>query len=219
MSNALTIPITKAGKNIGFTEEEYDGLPQEVFRAVFAEGLKVFLNKGMSKITGLKDMDEEELEEAREAAYQIGLANKAALLEGKLKRSRSATGAKLSREETTFINNAAKALIKAAYKSAGKKLPAKASAITQAAKDFVADEDNAEWLSGVRKEFAELKSKTKPIEVNALGAKLKAMLDTAENVKPRVPPAKKPKAEGATPGAVAAAKGKGKGKAQEARAH
>lgn len=219
MSNALTIPITKAGKNIGFTEEEFEALPKEAYHAIIAEGLKVFLNKGMSKITGLKDMDEEELEEAREAAYQIGLANKAALLEGKLKRSRSATGAKLSREETTFINNAAKALIKAAYKSAGKKLPAKASAITQAAKDFVADEDNAEWLGGVRKEFAELKSKTKPIEVGALGAKLKAMLDAAENVKPRVPPAKKAKAEGATvPGAVAAAKGK-KGKAQEARAH
>lgn len=217
---AFSIPISKAGKNIGITAEEYESLPQEVFKAILAEGFKVYLNKGMSKITGMKDMDEEELAEAQEAAYVIAQKNKEALLKGELKARRTAAGAKTSREETTFVQNWFKARIKAAHKAAGKKLPAKASVLTQTAKDMIADTDNAELVAEARKEYAAMKAATKPIEVGPMGGALKALLDTAEDVKPRVPPTKKKKAvEGETaPTGVVVAAAKGKGKAPKAGA-
>ena len=58
----LSIPITKAG-NVTI-EVDLDTIPEAVYLGALEEGFKTYLNKGMSKITGLKDMTEEELSKA-----------------------------------------------------------------------------------------------------------------------------------------------------------
>lgn len=204
----LAIPITKAKKNMPVNTDE---LPEEIYAAALAEGLKVLLNKNMSKITGMKDMDAEELEKAQVAAWNKAEENLKNLLEGNLKKRKAAT--KESREVTTEAMRLAREAIKAAYREAGKKISGiKASVITAAAKDLIAEDES--FILKARENVAKMKQRDviaiKPKE----GSALAAMIADAETAKPKVAPPRKKK-EG---GDVVAAKAK-KGKAEQHAAH
>ena len=91
------ITISKAKRQLKITDEMVEsGFNEDVYKAIFAEGLKSFLNKGMSGVK-VKDLDDDELEEQRDKAFEIAEANLKMLLEGKIKKSRAKGPAKESR--------------------------------------------------------------------------------------------------------------------------
>ena len=83
----LNIVITKAKQTIQVNTDGPDeggDLPAEIYEAALAEGLKVLLNKGMSKIT-VKDLEGTKLTDAQEAAMEVAQKNLTNLRSGKLK--------------------------------------------------------------------------------------------------------------------------------------
>ena len=136
----LKIPVTKAGKSIEFNT---DNLPEDVYHKVMEsivfEGLKVLLNKGMSKITTAK-LEGKELEDAQEAAYVKGLENFENLMAGKVTKSRAASGAsKVPGVIMTEARRLAKEVVKNEIRAAGMKIShVEASEITKAANELIA---------------------------------------------------------------------------------
>lgn len=203
----LAIPITKAKKNVSI---DTDKLPEDVYAAALAEGLKALCNKNMSKIT-VKDLEGDELAAAQEAAYAKGMENLQNLMEGNLKKRKSA--GKESREVTTEARRLAREAVKAAFREAGKKISGiKASVITAAADELIAEDDS--YVIKARENVAKMKERdtVKAKQTDTLAA----LIAEAETAKPKVAPTRKKKAEGDVPGAIA--KGK-KGKAEHQAAH
>lgn len=215
-----TVPITKAKKNIAVDSEAVDAsgkplLSDEVCQMIFAEGLKAFLNKNMSKIT-VKDLEGDELEAAKEAAFAKGQENLESLVAGNVKKRKAA--GKESREVTTEARRLAREAVKAAFREAGKKISGiKAAVITAAADELIAEDDS--YVVKARENVAKMKERDTVVAKAAAGTKLASMIAEAETAKPKVPPTRKKK-EGATAeDVVAGAKTKGKGKGQQAQAH
>ncbi len=121
----LNIVITKAKQTIQVNTDGPDeggDLPAEIYEAALAEGLKVLLNKGMSKIT-VKDLEGAKLTDAQEAAMEVAQKNLVNLREGKLK-ARAASAKSDGKTPAVVMNEArrlAKVLIKDTLKAAGKK--------------------------------------------------------------------------------------------------
>lgn len=202
----LAIPITKAKKNVSI---DTDKLPEDVYAAALAEGLKALCNKNMSKIT-VKDLEGDDLIAAQEAAYAKGMENLQNLMEGNLKRRKAA--GKESREVTTEARRLAREAVKAAFREAGKKISGiKASVITAAADELIAED--ASYVEKARENVAKMKTRESLVAKPKEGTSLAALISEAETAKPKVAPTRKKK-EGDVPGAIA--KGKAKGKAEHA---
>lgn len=217
-----TVPITKAKQNLVVDSEAVgdDGKPllsDEMCAMIFAEGLKVILNKNMSKIT-VKDLDGTDLEEARAAALAKGQENLNNLIEGNLKKRKAA--GKESREVTTEARRLAREAVKAAFREAGKKISGiKASVITAAADELIAEDTS--YVEKARENVAKMKTRESLIAKPKEGTSLAALITSAETAKPKVAPTRKKKAveQLADPEAIAAAKAAKKGKGQQASAH
>lgn len=127
----MQIVVTK-GK--GTVDIDTDKLPDEVYQAALAEGLKAFVNKGMSKIM-TKGLEGTELESAQQAAMTKAQENASACLDGTIKlpgRKAKAKGA--SGAVMTEARRLARNLIKDEMKRAGIKIShVEASEITKAA--------------------------------------------------------------------------------------
>lgn len=204
----IAIPVTKAKKNISV---DTDALPDEVYQAALAEGLKSLLNKNMSKIT-VKDLDGDELLQAQEAAFAKATESLENLMAGNLKRRKSA--GKESREVTTEARRLAREAVKAAFREAGKKISGiKASVITAAADELIAEDTS--YVEKARENVAKMKTRESLIAKPKEGTSLAALIGAAETAKPKVAPTRKKK-ESATTEDVVAAKAKGKGKPQHA---
>ena len=202
----IPIPVTKAKRNISV---DTDALPDEVYQAALAEGLKSLLNKNMSKIT-VKDLEGDELLQAQEAAFAKATESLQNLMEGNLKRRKAA--GKESREVTTEARRLAREAVKAAFREAGKKISGiKASVITAAADELIAEDST--YIEKARENVAKMKTRESLIAKPKEGTSLADLIATAETAKPKVAPTRKKK-EGDVPGAIAA-KGK-KGKAEHA---
>lgn len=78
------VPITKAGKSAVLTVDD-SRWADETILALIALGLKTALNSGMTKVTGLKDLEGEALAAKQAEALEIAKKNLAALAEGKFK--------------------------------------------------------------------------------------------------------------------------------------
>lgn len=108
----LQIPISKSGgKKISV---DTSSLPDEIYSLAVYEGLKVFLNARMSKITTAK-LDGEALAEAHTAAYAKAEENLGMLLAGKATKAERGSAAKadgVSREVMTEALRLAKAIVK-----------------------------------------------------------------------------------------------------------
>ena len=206
----LTIPITKAKKNLAV---DTDQLPEEMYALALAEGLKAILNKNMSKIT-VKDLDGEELEAAKEAALAKGQENLENLMSGNLKKRKAA--GKESRAVTTEARRLAREAVKAAFREAGKKLSGiKASVITAAADELIAEDES--YVVKARENVQKMAARESMIAKPKEGTSLAALIAEAETAKPKVAPTRKKK--DTAPDAVVVAGKSGKGKGAHASAH
>ncbi len=202
----VAIPITKAKKNVSI---DTDKIPVEIYETALMEGLKVLCNKNMSKIT-VKDLEGDELAAAQEAAYAKGQENLENLMAGNLKKRKAA--GKESRAVTTEARRLAREAVKAAFKEAGKKLAGiKASVITAAADELIAEDDS--YVAKARENVAKMAQRESMVAKPKEGTSLAALIAEAETAKPKVAPTRKKKED--VPGAIAA-KGK-KGKAEHAQ--
>lgn len=77
----IQIAVTKGKSTVTI---DTDLIPQEVYAAALAEGLKAFVNKGMAKIT-TKGLTGTELEKAQAAAMKKARENADAILAGTIK--------------------------------------------------------------------------------------------------------------------------------------
>lgn len=121
-------------KGKSFVDVDSDKLPTEVYEEALKLGLKVLLNRGMSKVTKTSHPDEAALVAEANA---IGEKNLEAIYAGKIKfsgaKQKSVGGAVM-----TEARRIAKALVKDAMKAAGMKISHVASsAITKAANALI----------------------------------------------------------------------------------
>lgn len=131
----VQVPITKAK---GFLELDTDNIPEDVYREVVLQGLKVLLNRGASKITKAAYASEDEMKAAAlaKAEEQVELVktSKIKFTGGKAKK---ASGAVM-----TEARRIAKALVKDALKEQGYKIShIAAKDITAAANALLDSED------------------------------------------------------------------------------
>jgi hypothetical protein len=216
------VPISKAKRGLKVTGEMVNGLFEEVFHAIIAEGLKVHLNKNMAKfkVRDVED-DEEELEKLREDAFEQANENLKALVEGELGRKRKAGTTKEPRAVVTRARQITRDKIKASYRAAGKKINAKQSELTAMADELLADADYNYIWEQARKDVAEANAKkASAIEIKK-GSILADMIAASDDLKPKGEGLKRAREAKASAGTVAAAsKLKGtSGKVQPAARH
>lgn len=133
----MAIVAVSITKSKGTVSIDTDKVPQHVYEAALLEGLKVLVNKGMSKITA-KDIPDEDTRKAE--AQLIGEKNAAAILDGTIKLGRASTAstAKVSGAVKTEAMRLARNVIKGEMKKAGIKVShVAAKDITAAAKELL----------------------------------------------------------------------------------
>jgi hypothetical protein len=183
----LNIPVTKAGKPIAVDTDT--DLPDSMYTLALQEGLKVLLNKGMSKITTAK-LEGAELEAAKEAAYAKGLENFEAVKAGKVKSGRAAKttadGKKVTGIVMTEARRLAKEVVKNEIKAAGMKIShVEASEITKAANALIeADPSFIEQATANIEARAAVKSK---VDISALIHESPKLVQAAEARKAKAP--------------------------------
>ena len=134
----VEVMITKAKKALGV---DTSALSDEVFAEIIYRGLSDLLTSGMSKIT-VKDLEGEELEKAKAAAFEKAEENLKVLLSGKVKhkgqRGSGASATKHSREVTTEAMRLGRDVIKDQIRAdGGKPSHYKASDISKWAKELL----------------------------------------------------------------------------------
>ncbi len=128
----LQIPVTKSK---GTVEIDTDNLPDAVYKEALLQGLKVLVNRGMSKITKDTYTTPEELTAAAQAKAE---ENVIAIKEGNIKFSGGAKVKKASGAVMTEARRVARNLVKDAIKAAGMKVShVEASEITKAANALI----------------------------------------------------------------------------------
>lgn len=175
----LQIPIVKGKSTI---DVETDNLPEDVYREVILQGLKVILNRGTSKVTGTLYPDAEELKaKAMEvAATQLEMA-----YAGKTK----LTGAKVKKASGAVMTEArrlARALVKEAMKEAKIKVShVEASEITKAANALL--ESDPGLIAQAEANLAERAKKPIAIDVKSLISVNPKLVEKAEAKKKTKP--------------------------------
>lgn len=174
-TNTLNVPIVKAKAVVPVN---LDDLPDDVYREVMLQGLKVVLNRGMSKIT-IGDLGD--AEKVKEEALLKGNANLEALYEGKIRFTGGAKGSKVSGAVKTEAMRLARNLVKDEIKRQGGKISHyEASEITKAAKDLLEQDDS---LLEQAKTNLEARAKIAAGEGEKLSAVTKGIKVSAKKVK------------------------------------
>lgn len=145
----FNVPITKGGKAATVPINTKD-IPDDVYNEIFLQGLKVIMNRGMSKIT--KETYPKE-EERQQAAMNKAAENLEAIKTSKIRftggKKKLATGAIM-----TEARRLARNIIKDEIKRQGEKVSHyKASAITEAANALL--ETNPEIIEQAKKNVEE----------------------------------------------------------------
>lgn len=129
-SSLVDIPVTKGKSTVSV---DLAAIPEEVYKAALIEGLKSFINKGMSKIM-TKGLEGEKLAEAQAAAMKKANENLAAINDGSIKLPGRKAKSKVSGAVMTEARRLARNLVKDEIKHSGGKVSHyKASDITAAA--------------------------------------------------------------------------------------
>lgn len=137
MAKIVQVPVTKAKTTIDI---DVEAIPQNIWDAIVAEGLKAFVNKGMSKIM-TKGLEGDDLSKAQEAALKKGQENVAAILDGSMKIPGQKKVKGASGKVMTEARRLARNIIKDEIKRAGGKVSHyEASEITKAANDYLETE-------------------------------------------------------------------------------
>ncbi len=158
-SSILTIPVTKSK---GSVEIDTSTLPDDVYREVLIQGLKVLANRGMSKITKASTKDEAEL---KTLAQEQAEKNVEAMKAGKIKFSAGVKAKKASGKVMTEAMRLARGIVKDEIKRSGGKVSHyEASEITKAAKAYL--EADPSILALAEKNLAERESVPVPTTIN-----------------------------------------------------
>lgn len=175
----LKIDITKAKATV---EVETDNIPEAMYALALKEGLKVLLNKGMTKITTAK-LEGDELAKAQAAALEKGQENLEALMAGKIKAGRSAaSGAKVSGVVMTEARRLAKEVVKTELKKAGYKIShVEARDITAAANKLI--EADPSYIEKATENLANRASVKAAIDIASLVHESPKLKERAEKEK------------------------------------
>lgn len=114
----VQVPVTKSKGSVSI---DTDKIPGDVWDAVIIEGLKAFVNKGMSKIT-TKGLEGEELQKAQAAAQAKAEENAKAILDGTIKLPGRKAKSKAKGEVMTEARRLARNIIKDQAKAQGIKV-------------------------------------------------------------------------------------------------
>lgn len=148
----MDITITKGKATI---HVNLDQLPDGVYMKALEEGLKVLLNKGMSKIT-TKDLEGEELEKAKSAAMEKAASNLADLYAGKVSGRTKKAKSGVPGVVMTEARRIAKAIIKDQAKAAGIRVGAvPAKQWTEAANQYLESDQGPAIIAQAQKNLAE----------------------------------------------------------------
>lgn len=161
----LQVPITKGNGTIAV---DTDAIPAEMFSLAVMEGLKVLLNKKMSKVTGLTKMSGDELAKAHADAMKIAQSNFEDLMEGNLKSGRSAKSKSgVPGAVMTEARRLAKAVVKDEIRKAGMKIShVEASEITKAANELIANDPS--YIEQAKANLETRSKATPAIDIKAL---------------------------------------------------
>ena len=118
MAGPVQVPVTKSK---GYVTIDPEIIPPEVWDAVVLEGLKAFVNKGMSKIL-LKGLEGDDLAKAQAAAQAQAEKNAAAILDGSIKLPGRKAKSKASGAVMTEARRLAKNFLKDEAKKQGIKV-------------------------------------------------------------------------------------------------
>ena len=207
------IQISKAKRNLNVKSTDFS---DEMYRAIFSEGLKSILNKGMSKIK-VKDLEGDELDEARDEAFKQAEENLEALKRGELKKRRGGA-AKDSRDVVMEARRLAKEAVKDAYRAANKKTTGiKASVFTASANELLESEDGEMFFEKARVNVEKMRTREK-VNIKVTG-KLAQLIASAETAKPRGAHLGRKKEGAATGDVVAARATQQKGRVQPSVRH
>ncbi len=162
----ISVPVVKAKEAIEF---ETDDLPEHVFIEALRLGLKTFLNRGMDKIQ-TKDLEGEELEEAKAAVMKRAEDNAESIRKGTV-RIMGAKADKVSGKVMVEARRLAKALVKENMKAQGIKVSyVEAKEITAAANAFLASgEPEAQEIMEQAKTAVEAREQKGASKTTALG--------------------------------------------------
>ena len=159
----LEIPVTNKTISV-----DTDVIPESMFAMALAEGLKVMLNKGMSKIA-VKDLEGEELDKARAAAMQVAAQNLEKVMAGEIKKPRAAGASKVPGIVMTEARRLAKEVVKNEIRAAGFKVShVEASKITAMANDMIATDP-----SFLEQAKANIEARTAKVPADEASAKSK----------------------------------------------
>lgn len=130
----LSVPISKASASVSL---DLDALPDAVYKLLLAEGAKVMLNKGMSKII-LKGLEGDGLAKAKADALTVANKNLDKMMAGEVKAGRSAGTSKIAGVVMTEARRLAKEVVKNELRAANIKISTvEASEITKAANALI----------------------------------------------------------------------------------
>jgi len=206
--SVVSIPITKGKAPV---EVELDSLPEEVYREAMIQGMKVLLNRGMSKITKETYPAEEEL---KAAAMAKAAENLEACKEGKIRFTGSKSASKVSGAVKTEAMRLARNIVKDEIKKAGGKISHyAASDITAAAKELL--EASPELIEQAKEELEKRAATPVKIAIGAIPTDPKRV-KAAEEKKAKAKAAKGETLSAKQAGMPAKRKG---GKPAEATAH
>jgi hypothetical protein len=135
VSTTLMVPVTKAK---GTIEVDTGMLPEHVYREALVQGLKVLINRGMTKLTKEAYPDADLLKAAAQEKAEETLQN---MYDGKIRIMGGAKSDKVPREVMTEARRIARALVKDGLKRAHIKISyVESSEITKAANVLLADQ-------------------------------------------------------------------------------
>lgn len=158
-STVFTIGVTKSK---GTVDIDTAALPDEVYREMCIQGLKVLVNRGMSKITKASTKDEAEL---KTLAQDQAEKNVEAMKSGKIKFSAGVKAKKASGKVMTEAMRLARGIVKDEIKRSGGKVSHyEASEITKAAKAYL--EADPAILAQAEKNLAEREAIPTPTTIN-----------------------------------------------------
>ena len=179
----LSIPVTKAGNRK--IEVDTADIPDDMYTLVMEEGLKVILNKRMSKIV-TKGLEGDALVEAQDAAFTVASENFDNLKAGKVRRGRAgattADGKKVPGAVMTEARRLAKEVVKNEIRAAGMKIShVEASEITKAANALIAEDPSYIEQATVN---IESRAQVKPkVDIKALIHESPKLVAAAEKAK------------------------------------
>jgi hypothetical protein len=181
MGELVQVPIAKAGNRP--IDIDIDELPDAMYRLCVAEGLKVLLNKRMSKVGSVTKLTGDDQAKAYDMAFKIAEENALQLMSGEIRVASAKSATKVAAIVMTEARRLAKEVVKNTIRAAGMKVShVEASQITAAANELIASDPSFIEQAEVAIESRKAKTSTDKAEAEALIAKLGGVVESPKLV-------------------------------------